>query len=309
MIDLDKASAYNRRQLADEEVGEALALLVAHHQQQHGLTVDGKCGPATTQSVLDQLGAPAIEAAVLQGDHDDDPDDASPISIDAEGWASGENVHRVPSPRSQRLVTHDKDGQAPIGIVYHWTATGPGTAWACARRIAKAPAQGERSASWHVIISRAGEIIQSISFRRGSWHAGGKTAAKFSLLNGRWQIAKPGDVSANALFVGVELENVGEVRLVDGLWQGWPFGRDGKRGPVVPAADVVAADNRYYHGFTTEQEAAAQRLLRALVAEYPAITMGNATWGHVDIDPGRKSDPGVVWSSVVLPRLLRVVFG
>jgi hypothetical protein len=310
VIDLVRAAAYNRRQIVEEHVGEALALLVARYQEEHNLLVDGKLGPATALAVIDRLGAPAAAPDLVEGDHEE-PDDAdadAPIAIDRDGWMSGADVHRIPSPRSNRLVSRDEDGPAPVAVVWHWSAMGTGTGWPAARRIAKPVGKGQRSASWHVMITRAGEVIQSIPFRRGAWHAGSATAAKFSRIGGRWQIAQPGDVSANYLAASVELENVGELRQVDGLWMGHPFGRGGKRGPLVPAHEVAAADNRHYHAFTPAQEVAARRVLRALVAEYP-ITMRDAIYGHVDLDPGRKSDPGPLWAAGHLPNVLQAVFG
>lgn len=189
------AIAYNAQRASDPAFQRALALLVARWQEQGGLALDGKLGPSTIQSVRDLLDGKVIPPDALHADHGDAPDDDAPIALDADGWAAGADVHVIPSPRSQALVHRDGAGApAPAGIVWHWTATGPGTAWACARRIALPPKPGERAASWHVLISRKGEVLQSVPLRRGAWHTGGTTAKRFARKSGAWVIDPAGTV-------------------------------------------------------------------------------------------------------------------
>lgn len=307
-FDVGEAVIYNRKQWDEPDVQRAFALVMAHWQEQHALDVDGKLGPRTLRSILDALGVAPIEDQELEADHEDEVSEDAPIAIDDAGWAAGADVHRIPSARSQTLVHRDSSGPAPAGIVWHWTATNEGTGWACARRIAQAPKPGERSASWHVLITRAGEVLQSIPFRRGSWHAGGQSAKRFAKHGDRWTIDAAGTLSANALMIGIELENVGEVREHDGQWMGWPFGKDGKKGPVVPAGAVRQSGSKFFHDFTEAQERAARRVLRALADEY-RIDVASSSFGHVDIDPTRKTDPGPLWKKHVLPRIQAAVYG
>lgn len=306
MTVINRAAAilYNQRH-RDREADEAIALLVAHWQSQRGLAVDGKLGPESLGSILDTLGEDPIETALLEGDHGDAADEDPIIAIDDDGWASGADVFRIASARSSSLHTRDTSGPSPVGVVWHWTATPAGTGWACARRIADPPVHGERAASWHVLITRAGEILHSVPFRRGAWHAGGATARRFSLRKDGWELGDSGRVGANALMIGIELENVGEVRPADGGFRGWPFDAGA---PRIPDDEVVAFGVRHYQGFPEAQQVAARRLLRAVVREY-GIARRAASWGHRDIDPTRKRDPGPVWCDEILPPILDRVFG
>lgn len=300
------AVAFNKKHRnAQAEV--ALALLIADWQQQHGLGVDGKLGPLSVASVLETLGVDPIDDEQLESDHVDDPVGDAPIAIDDAGWASGAAVSKIPSRRDCSLHVRADGRPVPVGVVWHWTATNANTGWACARRIVDPPTGQERAASWHLLITRTGELLHSVPFRRGSWHAGGATAARFGYDAAERRLLTKGTVSANNLMIGIELENVGEVRAVDGRWRGWPFGKDG-RGPEVPASDTVKAGGKTYHDFPKPQQIAARRLLRALVAEYD-LSREAVSWSHQRIDPTRKTDPGPVWMDDLLPALLDDVFG
>lgn len=244
-----------------------------------------------------------VKPTTPHGDHQEDPPVLPPIAIDHDGWMSGVGVSIIKSARSQRLAT---PGEIPEGLCAHWTATSSGTARALARRIAAAPAAGERSASWSAIIERDGSIIQSVSCKRGSWHAGGDTAAKFTRdPHGVWAIDPHGKCSANAWTFGVEMICVGEVRSVGGKWIGWPFASGA---PAVSASEVVEHHGRHYQTITEAQEQNYSRILAALVREY-ALPRESASWGHAMIDPSRKIDPGPVFAEVQLPRIVAAVYG
>jgi hypothetical protein len=258
----------------------------------------------------------ARAAAEMHGDHDEDAADL-PLAIDEKGWLSGDGVERYPSPRQNALATRDESGPAPIGVVHHWTATGNGTGRACARAAMKMPGPGSHVGSWHVLICRDGAILQSIPFRRGAWHVGSKSA--FGLRDvgpaghPHWVVGtRPGrDLRGNKALVGIEYECVGELHPIasaGGKMMGWPFGRNGKKGPVVPDSEMVHHRGKYLHRFTDAQEVASRRLLCALVAEYD-MRPELLGLGHRDIDPGRKTDPGPWFNDVMLPRILAAVLG
>lgn len=249
-------------------------------------------------------------AAAARADHQDhehhDAGDDQVLVIER-GILHGAGVEQFPSKRTNRLSV-----PLPIGVTWHWTATGTGTARTIAKNWQTLPDPDEHVGSAHVILPREGGILQLVTFLRGSWHAGAGSALRFRQVNGEWTPATANHsskVSANHLFVGVEIENVGEVRKVGGVWLGWPFGnkKHGKS-PVVPDDQVVEHKGKHYQAYTEAQVVAARRLLRALAGEYPIGRRG-ASWGHVDLDPQRKTDPGPLWKEVHLPAILEAVYG
>jgi AmpD protein len=105
--------------------------------------------------------------------------------------------------------------------------------------------------SAHVLIRRAGEIVQFVPFTLRAWHAGR------SFCEGRTRV--------NDFSIGVELEGSNDTP------------------------------------FEEAQYEALARLARALMRHYPAMTPARF-YGHADIAPGRKTDPGPYFD---WPRLLR----
>lgn len=241
------------------------------------------------------------------------------LVVGADGWLVGDRVVRVPTKRVQKLRTgrtvRGVSGPRPAGIVWHWTATNHGTCLAMVRRTRELPKPGEHSASCHLWIESDGTIYQTAPLNVGTWNAGGPTAARFSLdaKSGEWRTDPKAKLSANSLFVGIELVNVGEVRKApDGRWMGWPFGKDGRKGPIVAADQVVErvdyeGRKRSYQRYTDEQIAAGERVSRAMVAAYGS-TRTELSWGHYRVDPTRKPDPGPDWYASALPALLDRVF-
>lgn len=126
------------------------------------------------------------------------------------------------------------------------------------------------AASAHLVIGRAGEIIQLVPFNIEAWHAGR------SFYRGR--------VEFNHFSIGVELDNLGRLR------------RDGARffagcGVEVMPSDVYADDSggkiSYWHKYTGRQACALRDVCRVLAREYSVAHV----LCHSDITP-RKIDPG-----------------
>jgi hypothetical protein len=279
------------------------------------------------QWVLDRVTS-ASTGGPDHGDHADEaetlhPNRPSDLTIDEEGWLTGTDVERIPTERTQALVHN-----VPLGVVWHWTAT-CGVGRRLALRIAKLPKAGERAASWGTLIPAKGPMVQSASMLRGTWHAGAVSARAFTkvlndegsgtrpagyahettLLRG-WSMAphtmaerRTKEVSANSLLHGVEIENLGELRSVNGKWRPWPFKADTR--PLPTGELVESAKGRHYHAYTEHQEAQAERLVRAMATTY-GLRPQDFRYYHMDIDPGRKTDPGPVWDDIVTGLLKRV---
>jgi N-acetyl-anhydromuramyl-L-alanine amidase AmpD len=227
--------------------------------------------------------------------------DPAPLTVWPDGWLVGPGVKLIPTKRpGYRWRTGNGE---PGGLLVHWTATAHGTGEAMVRRRVEGT-----GGSVHFWVEHDGTILQSVATTKGHGHAGGATSAKLAERDGRVVLDPKGTYSANYFLLGVEVVNVGEVRQVGGRWMGWPFGADGKNGPIVPADQVeTCADRngrvRHYQRFTDEQIVALERLIRALVDRY-GYDAAAVSWGHCDVDPGRKTDPGPLWSTRELPRIL-----
>lgn len=167
MINRQRASRYNKRQWEAGAFGAGdIADIVAAFQKAKGLAVDGMLGPATL--------------AELRSSHDN----AGPLLIDEGGWLHGPGVIRIAShPSWSYGGLRDSPKDIPLGVVWHYTATNPGTGKIMATRRrdktysqVKADNGGRGSGSWHVSIESDGSVIQQISFKRGAYHAGSNTA-------------------------------------------------------------------------------------------------------------------------------------
>jgi hypothetical protein len=239
------------------------------------------------------------------------------LVVAADGWIvptpdSLVTVERIPTKRVTPLATPKRE---PYGIVWHWTATPAGSIRNAAKRVAALPKAGERAASFSIGIPQAGPLVVLAPTTLGTWAQGGATAMKFRRDGNRYVPALESMLSGNAIFLGVELENVGEVRMVNGKWRSWPFTKDGK-----PAGHVVAEEHteefqlpgdrmRRYELFTEHQIHLATELVRALAIAYPgSITRESCSWSHAQIDPSRKTDPGPLWMEEILPKILDEVF-
>jgi hypothetical protein len=128
--------------------------------------------------------------------------------------------------------------------------------------------QGRVEASVHVVITRDGTIKQLLPFRLAAWHVGGSA----------W-----GSTRLQRHSIGISLENLGQLKEVDGGWQDWV-------GRPVPETEVVTLPGQgSWQAFTPEQVTATVKILRALRTAYPEI---RDVVAHEEIEPERRRDPG-----------------
>jgi N-acetyl-anhydromuramyl-L-alanine amidase AmpD len=230
---------------------------------------------------------------------------SSPLVVDADGWLVGDGVKRVPSHANNKLEV-----PVPLGLIWHTTDTPPG-------RTAQSLAEGIRTAaglkSWNVLIAQDGGLWQSVPFTLASWHVGNAGTIEGRHFN-----------NVNKGTIGVELQNAGRLKKIDGKFYMWPYFRtklvDGKAKAdpklgvdpkLVIDADRAGADDKgvWWELFTAPQIAAAERLVRALAAWRPT-ELGRASafqYGHVNF-PGTtgKEDPGRTFPAIRDAMLARV---
>lgn len=199
------------------------------------------------------------------------------LAFDSSGWLTG-LARGLPVRKRPTVRTMPLDGKL-AGIVWHWTA-GYGSCATLGRLYEKGPI-GEPS--FHVGIDPDGSCTQLVPLILGSNHCRGR------LPDGRY---------VNACTFGVELVNVGRVMQdAAGTWRQVenPHEPASRHVPnmkfAVPPQDVVQAHGGAWHRFTEAQVSTAQALCDALASA--GVPMRH--WGHVDLDPARKADPGPVW--------------
>lgn len=172
---------YNAQQLAAGNLTWShITRLVEYWQRNHGLDDDGKAGPQTIAS----LGTPAAAPAKLEVvDH----------------WLTGPGVTRIAAHTS--WYGGPLTGNAPRGIVAHYTATDPGTAVNMANRRTRqyGADPDDRLASWHITIETDGSVVVMVPLDHAAWHAGSDTA-----------LPVPGLGKANYTTVGIELVGYGK---------------------------------------------------------------------------------------------------
>jgi len=161
--------------------------------------------------------------------------------------------------------------QPPQLIVLHATYTGDRTA---VRFLTGG--QQISNASAHVVIDRDGTVTQLVPFDVASFHVGPSSWNGLTGLNNK--------------SIGVEFSNWGQLKGGPGAWQSYS-------GVAIPDDRVFTtapdADGKVtgWERYTDAQLAAAERIVAALVRQYPSL---RAVVGHAEIalPAGRKTDPG-----------------
>lgn len=210
------------------------------------------------------------------------------LAIDREGWVTGDGVVRVPTARHSGIMK----SKEPLGIVWHWTATGGGTGKTIANAWKKKPAAGQHVGSAHLVIERDGTIYSLAPLHYSCWHAiGGPVAGKYRV---------------NQCMVGVEMVAVGRVaKKKDDKYRGWAAEKGVGYGPAVPEEEVTQWGSKYYHYFSPEQIKTMEQLTALITSKYN-MEPGLATTDHKLWDPRRKEDCGPIWEGRLKPVLFKV---
>ena len=179
------------------------------------------------------------------------------LSIVNHRLVGGEVVHLVCAKNTCKL-------EGPDMIVLHYTAGVNPTSSAIFLT------RPDVKASAHLVIGRAGELIQLVPFNIEAWHAGKS-----------WYAGRAG---LNRYSIGIELDNLGKLRFSGGVFIA-------ECGRVVPPEEVytdcVGEEPTYWHAYTAVQVRALREVCFLLEACYPIKDVV----GHSAITP-RKIDPG-----------------
>lgn len=151
----------------------------------------------------------------------------------------------------------------PRMIVVHYTATQDAPGPIAYLQHGKASA--------HFVIDRDGKVTSIVPPDERAWHAG----------KSEWK----GAGGVNGFSVGIELVNVGPLKLVDGTYRdhnGRPYS-----GPVVETKPRFGV--KFWAEYPRAQLEALVDVILSLREKYPTIS---EVVGHEDVSPGRKWDPG-----------------
>lgn len=223
------------------------------------------------------------------------------LRVDENGWlaSDGEAPELVFRPTKRTMRLHVPE---VVGVLWHTLDVGTfydrgkysGVADELSDRIVELPGEQQRSASWHHLLSAGGVIYVQAPYTRGTWHCKAPVRAAGRSFE-----------SANRALIGVELENGGRLRVANGEVRCHPYG---SKNVVSGRGAPCYASQGVFEGFPTPLVAAAEALVRALVAwrNWPREAFEHF---HGDLEPGRREDPGPIWRENVLPAILDRVYG
>lgn len=171
---------------------------------------------------------------------------------------AGDGVIRLDCVKNTQVIA------GPDMIILHYTAGS--SVMSSARYLARP----DVAASAHLVIGRAGEVVQLVPFNIVAWHAGRSRYAGRSELN--------------HCSLGIELDNLGQLRQEGGRFVA-------ECGVVVPFDEVYVDESgqgkTYWHKYTKVQESVLAEVCGVLTDHYPI----DEIVGHSDVTE-RKVDPG-----------------
>jgi N-acetylmuramoyl-L-alanine amidase len=210
------------------------------------------------------------------------------------GWLDASDkpiIKAYPSARFYNLIS-----PKPLGVVWHYSCP-VWMGFKTAEQVSQCITKNINGASWHLMIDKSGSLFQSVSFNKGSWHVG---------KPGR--IAGQDFVNINRATIGIELENAGRLKLINGKYYTWPYFLEHEKEPdpkLIISPDRVQhyKDNLFFDSFTNEQIESTKELVLALSKTY-SISKNNFCYGHIDFDPDNREDPGPLWKFIHLPKII-----
>ena len=180
-----------------------------------------------------------------------------------------ENHQLVGDLVSHRSTPNHGGIMAPSYLILHYTA-GRSVEGSVESLCTRKP---RGNASAHVVLGRAGQIVQLAPFNVVTWHAGVS----------QWA----GLVGLNSHSIGIEMDNAGLLKKVGNQYQAW-FAKVYPEDQVTLAAHRNGGPVSPWHAYSEAQIERAMELAELLVEHYDLQDV----LGHEDIAPGRKIDPG-----------------
>jgi len=192
--------------------------------------------------------------------------DACTVTDDGRLALAGQPVDLHRSPSSGGAL------EEPRFLIMHYTA-GPSL-----EGTIRTFSDPQRRASAHLVIGRNGQIAQCVEFNKIAWHAG--------ISHWRSPLSGLTYNGFNALSIGIELVNAGQLKKIGKKFTAW-------WGGTISPSEVYADDQGgFWHGYTEAQLKAALDAAVALFARYSSL---GEILGHEDIAPERKIDPGAAF--------------
>ena len=224
------------------------------------------------------------------------------MRVDDKGWLVAEvgdpPLVIVPSVRATKLGM-----KKPKALIWHWSGTVTETPQELSERIQTYTAEKDVARSWHVLVGKDGTVYQSVSLHMAAWHT-----HRSGILGVNYY------QNINKATLGLILENAGRLRRVNDQWHIQPAWQRRKKKPTKDVLSPVVENERVtvhgttaYDTYTSQQEASAEVILRAIIDHY-GILRKYCTVSHSSLDYPRHEDPGPLWMDVVLPRILGRVF-
>jgi len=176
---------------------------------------------------------------------------------------SGSNVNKM--IESPNVSGEFEEGNLDT-IIIHYTA---GPAEASINTLTNPKVK----ASAHVVIDRDGSITQLVPFNKIAWHAG--------------KSSYDGRVGFNKYSIGIEIVNAGPLTKSGNVYRSW-YGEAFNPSDVIEAIHRNQTTAKYWHIYTTEQITAVTELCTELIEAYSIKHI----YGHEEIAPTRKTDPG-----------------